>query len=194
MSKYVKNLITDDLKKRLDGVSDALLVNVVGMENEQERRAAEAAAPEEHPPAGGQEQPGPPGHRRDARWRRRSKASRARWPSCGAARTSSRWPRKSSDIAGRQAVRAVRAQGGVMDGQQLVGRRGEAGQQVAEPRRAAQHPGRPDSDPGRDAVGPAARPGQQAGQPDQEEERRRRRQPKLPPSVSSTTSEQSESS
>lgn len=31
MSKYVKELITDDLKKRLDGVQDALLVNVTGM-------------------------------------------------------------------------------------------------------------------------------------------------------------------
>ncbi len=35
MSKYVKNLITSELKKRFDGVDDALLVNVVGMPNEQ---------------------------------------------------------------------------------------------------------------------------------------------------------------
>lgn len=32
MSKYVKNIITEDLKKRLDGVENALLVNVVGMQ------------------------------------------------------------------------------------------------------------------------------------------------------------------
>jgi large subunit ribosomal protein L10 len=32
MSKYVKDLITNELKSRLDGVSDALLVNVIGME------------------------------------------------------------------------------------------------------------------------------------------------------------------
>lgn len=32
MSKYVKDLITDELKSRFDGVSDALLVDVVGME------------------------------------------------------------------------------------------------------------------------------------------------------------------
>ena len=32
MSKYVKDLITEDLRKRLDGVEDALLVNVVGLE------------------------------------------------------------------------------------------------------------------------------------------------------------------
>jgi len=35
MSKYVKDLITDTLKKRLDGVDELLLVDVVGMKNEQ---------------------------------------------------------------------------------------------------------------------------------------------------------------
>lgn len=33
MSKYVKELITGDLKKRLEGVSDALVVDVIGIEN-----------------------------------------------------------------------------------------------------------------------------------------------------------------
>ena len=32
MSKYLKELITDELKGRFEGVSDALLVNVIGME------------------------------------------------------------------------------------------------------------------------------------------------------------------
>ena len=32
MSKYLKNLITDDLKKRLDGVSDVLVVDIAGLE------------------------------------------------------------------------------------------------------------------------------------------------------------------
>jgi ribosomal protein L10 len=32
MSKYLKNLITDDLKKRLDGVNDLLLVDIAGLE------------------------------------------------------------------------------------------------------------------------------------------------------------------
>ncbi len=32
MSKYLKNLITDDIKKRLDGVSDLLLVDIAGLE------------------------------------------------------------------------------------------------------------------------------------------------------------------
>jgi len=35
MSKYVKDLITSEFRRRLDGVEDALLVNVVGMPNEQ---------------------------------------------------------------------------------------------------------------------------------------------------------------
>ena len=32
MSKYVKNLIAGHLRERLDGVDDALLVNVVGLD------------------------------------------------------------------------------------------------------------------------------------------------------------------
>ena len=32
MSQYLKELITDELKSRFDGVSDALLVDVIGME------------------------------------------------------------------------------------------------------------------------------------------------------------------
>lgn len=34
MSKFVKDLIIKDLRNRLDGVEDALLVDVIGMENE----------------------------------------------------------------------------------------------------------------------------------------------------------------
>jgi large subunit ribosomal protein L10 len=33
MSKYVKELITNELKSRFDGVNDALLVDVIGMES-----------------------------------------------------------------------------------------------------------------------------------------------------------------
>lgn len=32
MSKYVKNLMTDELSRRLDGVNDLLLVNVIGID------------------------------------------------------------------------------------------------------------------------------------------------------------------
>lgn len=32
MSKYVKNLMTDELTRRLDGVNDLLLVNVIGID------------------------------------------------------------------------------------------------------------------------------------------------------------------
>jgi large subunit ribosomal protein L10 len=35
MSKFVKDLITKELQQRLEGVDDALLVNVIGMPNEQ---------------------------------------------------------------------------------------------------------------------------------------------------------------
>jgi len=32
MSKYVKDLVTDDIKRRIDGVDDALLVNMIGLD------------------------------------------------------------------------------------------------------------------------------------------------------------------
>ena len=48
MSKFVKDLITKDLRKRLDGVDDALLVNVIGLTNDKNVAAAAAAAEEEH--------------------------------------------------------------------------------------------------------------------------------------------------
>src|SRR6478752_8941420 len=33
MSKQLKNLIADEVRKRLDGVNDALLVNVIGLDS-----------------------------------------------------------------------------------------------------------------------------------------------------------------
>ncbi len=35
MSKYVKNLITGDLSQRLDGVEEAVFVNVIGLDANQ---------------------------------------------------------------------------------------------------------------------------------------------------------------
>lgn len=34
MSKYVKDLVADDISRRLEGVEDAVLVNVIGMDSE----------------------------------------------------------------------------------------------------------------------------------------------------------------
>src|SRR5687768_12247984 len=33
MSKYVKNLVVQDIQKRLNGIQDALLVNVIGLDS-----------------------------------------------------------------------------------------------------------------------------------------------------------------
>jgi hypothetical protein len=38
MSKYVKNLITEDLRKQFRGVDDALLVNMVGLDANADNR------------------------------------------------------------------------------------------------------------------------------------------------------------
>ena len=109
MSKYVKDLITDDLKKRLDGVNDAAAGERGRPGREQERRAAQASCARRTSSCWWSRTAWPAGRPKGRRWRRRSRASRARWRWSGAARTSSRWPRKSSDIAERQGVRAVRA-------------------------------------------------------------------------------------
>ncbi|HAC91210.1 MAG TPA: 50S ribosomal protein L10, partial [Planctomycetaceae bacterium] len=34
MSKYVKNFISSDIKNRLEGVSDAVVANVIGMDSD----------------------------------------------------------------------------------------------------------------------------------------------------------------
>ncbi len=44
MSKFVKNIITEELKKRLAGVENALLVNIVGMEVNDSNRLRAALA------------------------------------------------------------------------------------------------------------------------------------------------------
>ena len=49
MSKYVKNLISEDLKNRLAGVNDALLVNVIGLDaNSNNRLRGELEAKDIH--------------------------------------------------------------------------------------------------------------------------------------------------
>ena len=49
MSKYVKNLIADHLRQKLDGVNDAILVNVVGLNaNTNNRLRAELASKNIH--------------------------------------------------------------------------------------------------------------------------------------------------
>lgn len=49
MSKYVKNLVSDHLRNRLDGVDDALLVNVIGLDaNANNRLRGELEAKDIH--------------------------------------------------------------------------------------------------------------------------------------------------
>ena len=53
--------------------------------------------------------------------------------------TSSRWPRKSCGLPGDKEFEPFAARGGVMDGAKLAAEEVTAGQQVAQPRGAAQH-------------------------------------------------------
>ena len=143
MSKYVKDLITSDSEAQLDGVNDALLVNVVGLDAKRTTKLREGTA------------------------RRRTfslmvvKNSLARRATEG-----TRWPRPSRASKGTLAmvwggddivslakeVTASRskklekfdARGGAMDGDKLKARARSSSQQVAQPRGAAQPAGRPD--------------------------------------------------
>ena len=109
---------------------------------QQERRAAAAAAARRRSTCWWSRTAWRAGRPKGRRWRRRSRRPKGRWPWCGAAKTLSRWPKRSSKSRRRRSIEPVTAKGGVMDGQRLSGRRGQGGEQVAEPAGAAEHPGR----------------------------------------------------
>ena len=83
------------------------------------------------------------------------------------------WPRKSPGWPRTSKFKPFEARGGVMDGERLTRRRGRAGQQVAQPRGAVEHAGRPDPQPGREAGQPVDSRRRRAGQPDQAEAAKR---------------------
>ena len=144
MSKFVKDLITNDLKQRLDGVEDALLVDVIGLENNKNvalrqrlrkknihllvvknslaRRATE-------------------GTRLGAR---RSKAPQGTMAVIWGGEDIISLAKEVIQIAEDKEFEPVRAQGRRHGRPAAVGRPGEGGQQVAEPPGAAQHFERPD--------------------------------------------------
>ena len=147
MSKFVKDLITNDLRNRLDGVEDALLVDVIGLENNKNvalrqqlrkknihllvvKNSLARRATEGTPLA-----PAFEGARRHA--------------GADLGRRGHRLAGQGSHQNCRgQGVRQVPAQGR-RHGRPAAGRRpGEGRQQVAEPPGAAQHSGRPDPSPG----------------------------------------------
>ncbi len=137
MSKYVKDLITDDLKQPLGRRQRRAAGQRGRAWTPTTTSAAQAASREEHPADGGQEQPGPPGHRRDRRWRPAFEGAEGTPAMCGAAKTSSPWPRKSPGWPRTSKFAPFAPKGGVMDGAQALGRRREGSQQVAQPRRSS---------------------------------------------------------
>ena len=174
MSKYVKNLLTDHFRERLDGVADAVLVDVIGLDaNKTSQLRGELEA-----------------KNIQLLVIKNSLAARA------TAGTS--LEPMLTDLAGTAALcfggedivslakEVVRleedggyapfaARGGAMDGGSPHRRAGETGQQMAQPGRTAQPIGWPDSRPWSDAFGPAYRPGRGSCQPDQAKSGRRGR-------------------
>ena len=148
---------------------------MVGLNANANNRLRAELRQQEHPGDGGQEQPGRPGHRGHAAGAAVRRARAARRRSAGAARTSSAWPRRSPSWSRTSKYAPFAARGGVMDGERLTRRAGRAGQQVAQPQRAVEHPAGPDPQPGRQAGQPVDLGRRGAGQPDRAEGRRRRR-------------------
>ena len=156
MSKFVKDLITKDLRNRLDGVDDALLVDVIGLENNKNVALRQRLRKKNI-------------HLlvvKNSLARRATEGTRlaSAFESAGGT-LALIWggediislAKEVISIAEDKQYEKFLPKGGVMDGQPLGGRPGEGGQQVADPPGAAQHFVRPDPQPGREAVEPIAR-------------------------------------
>ncbi len=154
MSKYVKNLVTDHLRQRLQSVNDALLVNMVGLDaNANHRLRTELRAKNIHVLVvkNSLAARATAGHAAGADVRRRGRL--------GGGLLGQRGHRQpgQGDHAGPARTSSIppfQPRGGVMDGEQLTPEQVVAGDQVAQPDRAIEPAGRPDP-----------RPGGQAGQP-----------------------------
>ena len=83
----------------------------------------------------------------------------ARWPSLWGGDDLVSLAKEVVRIAGQKEFAPFAPQGGVMDGQQLSADEVTRSQQVAQPRRTVEHPGRTDFEPRCEPVGPIARPG-----------------------------------
>ena len=174
MSKYVKELVTRDIRGRLEGVEDAVLVSYVGMDANTTNELRGELDKRRHPHAGRQELARPACHRRDCSLPRPSKARRDRVGVC--------WGSTDFRFA-CQGTRAARqghedkydkfvADGGVMDGEKLDADGLKGGQQMAKPPRADLNPCWTDSRTRCAAVRGDAWSWQDAQQPNQTKRRR----------------------
>ena len=94
MSKPVKNLLIDDLRSRLQGVNDCLLVNVIGLNSEKTSKLRSELRKKNIHLQVIKNSMAQSRDRRHSDWRRRSRGWKERWRLSGEAKTSSRWPRK----------------------------------------------------------------------------------------------------
>ncbi len=170
MSKYVKNLVAEHLRQRLQNVHDALLVNMIGLDaNTNTRLRAELRSKNIHVVVV-----------------KNSLAARATEGTplaplfAGLAGTAAVcWGGEDIVSLAKEITKLARddkyapfaARGGVMDGERY-GAASRAGQQVAQPHRAVEHPAGPNPQPGRDVGQPVELGRRRAGQPDRAEGRR----------------------
>ena len=157
MSKYVKELMMDQLRSDLDGEPVAADPRPEGAGRDRRAPAPPRPAEEVDPGPGAEEHAGPPRLRRDGHGRAVAVPRRARrWPS-GAATASPSWPRRSPRQV--KTLKKPAIKGGAVDGVVDRPRAGRGHHQAAQPR----GPDRPGGEPG---AGPGAarrRAGQRAG-------------------------------
>ena len=174
MSKYVKNLITENLRERLKNVNDALLVNMIGLSaNANNRLRGELA-----------------GKNVNVIVVKNSLAARATAGTPlepmfqGLSGTSAIcWGSEDIVSLAKEIARLVRdeknkpfeARAGVMDGQRHLGRRGRSSSYLAQPLGTTVDPHGANPQPGRKLGQPIDQRGRGPGQPDRTKKRRRRR-------------------
>ena len=167
MSKFVKNLITDHVRSRLQNVHDALLVNVVGMNAMTNHRLrGELAGKNIHLLVVNNSL----AHRAMADTPLASLFEGV--AGCAAVCWGSEdivsLAKEITKLIGSEKYKPLEARGGVMDGERLPAAGGR-GEQVAQPQRAVELVARPNPQPRRQPGEPVDRGRRGAGQPDRAE-------------------------
>ena len=132
MSKYVKELMMDQLRSDLDGEPVGPDPRPEGAGRDRRAPAPPRPAEEVDPDAGAEEHAGPPGLHRDGDGRAcRQYLEGPRWPS-GAATASPSWPRRSPTQV--KTLKKPEIKGGAVDGVVDRPRAGRGHHQAAQPR------------------------------------------------------------
>ena len=120
MSKYVKGLIIEDVGRRLQGVNDALICNVIGLDSEKTVQLRKELRVQGNYAVGGEDGPGPPRGRRALRWPMRSESTEGSMAVVWGAEDFICLCKEMVAIYKKPEYEKMKAIGGVMDGERLT--------------------------------------------------------------------------